>query len=44
MPFKIGAASPDETQEFFEKYPLVYDQVRVGIHDRMNFTKAPAKP
>ena len=42
MPFQIGA-DEDATRKFFERYPVVYDQVRVGIADRANFTKVPAK-
>ena len=42
MPFQIGA-DEDASRKFFEKYPVVYDQVRVGIADRANFTKVPAK-
>ena len=42
MPFQIGV---DEvaTRNFFTRYPVVYDQVRVGINDRANFTTVPAK-
>jgi len=39
MPFAIGGDEED-TLEFFIKFPIAYDQVRVGIYDRMNFTKA----
>ena len=41
MPFDIGK-DEDATVDFFKKYPLVYDQVRVAIHDRMTFTRASA--
>ena len=42
MPFQIGV-NEDASRKFFEKYPVVYDQVRVGIADRANFTRVPAK-
>jgi hypothetical protein len=43
MPFRIGEEDENQTRKFFERYPVVYDQVRVGISDRANFTKVPAK-
>ena len=42
MPFQIGV-DETATRNFFTKYPVVYDQVRVGINDRANFTTVPAK-
>ena len=42
LPFQIGT-DEDATRKFFGDFPIVYDQVRVGIADRMNFTKASAK-
>jgi hypothetical protein len=42
MPFDIGPSSPAETKEFYAKYPLVAEQVRVGMTDRANFTPASA--
>lgn len=43
MPFQIGRDHPEETSKFFTDYPIVYDQVRVAINDRMNFTRAHVK-
>jgi|SRR3974390_307643 len=37
MPFP--ASDKDKLAEFYLKYPLVLDQVRVAIVDRANFTK-----
>jgi len=42
MPFAIGPSSPEETKAFYTKYPLVAEQVRVGMSDRANFTPASA--
>ena len=43
LPFKIGAQGDEEqTHKLFTDYPLLYDQLRVAIADRINFTKTPA--
>jgi hypothetical protein len=42
MPFDIGKDKA-KARAFYEKYPLVWDQVQVAIADRVNFTKASAK-
>ena len=44
MPFQIGSDEEDKSKKFFKDFPLVYDQVRVGINDRAHFTKGSAKP
>lgn len=41
MPFDIGTDKAS-AKNFLLAYPVVHDQVRLGIADRMNFTKASA--
>ena len=41
MPFDV--TDKDKLVEFYKKYPLVYDQVRVAVNDRALFTKGSAK-
>lgn len=33
---------PDTLEDFFTEAPIVYEQIRVAIHTRANFTKASA--
>lgn len=41
MPFE--ATDKERLQDFYKKYPLVYDQVRLAMNDRQNFTKGSEK-
>lgn len=41
MPF--SADDKDQLVDFYNKYPLVYDQVRVAMNDRTNFIKESVK-
>lgn len=41
MPFDVK--DKDQLVDFYAKYPLVYDQVRVAMNDRALFTKESAK-
>lgn len=43
LPFDMGTDKA-MARQFFERYRIAYDQVRVAIHDRANFTKTPAMP
>lgn len=40
MPFDVS--DKEELVAFYKQYPLVFDQVRVAMADRSNFTKAAA--